>query len=410
MGVFETIFKRPRPGAGSTMKYFQMLTGYAPIFSTYAGGIYEMEATRAAINAIATHCSKLKPETEGSAGSGIGRILQYSPNPFMDTTKFLARLATMLYVHNNAFIVPLEDETGQITGFFPVLPEHVEIVEFNGKPYMRYTFSNGQRAAIEFERVGILTRHQHRDDFFGENNDAMKPTMQLIYSNNQGIVNGIKNSAMIRFLAKINNMISSEDIEKERQRFTDDNLTAENQSGVIMYDAKFADVHEIESKPFTVNAAQMKQIMENVYNYFGVSEAILQNKYNEDEWNAFYEGAVEPFALQLSLVLTNMAFTRREIAHGNAITLTANRLQYASNATKLSITTQLFDRGLLTMNQAMDIWNMAHVEGGDKYWIRKEYAEVSQMQRGGNDNAGGGNEGVPGDGAAAGDSGNEQAV
>ena len=27
----------------------------------------------------------------------------------------------------------------------------------------------------------------------------------------------------------------------------------------------------------------------------------------------------------------------------------------------------------------MDIWQMAHVPGGDKRWIRKEYAEVSEV-------------------------------
>ena len=61
---------------------------------------------------------------------------------------------------------------------------------------------------------------------------------------------------------------------------------------------------------------------------------------------------------------------------GNAIFFSANRLQYASNATKLSVSTQLFDRALLNRNGVMDIWNMAHVEDGGKYYIRKEYTEV----------------------------------
>lgn len=68
-----------------------------------------------------------------------------------------------------------------------------------------------------------------------------------------------------------------------------------------------------------------------------------------------------------------------DLSFGNAITFTANRLQYASNQTKLNISTQLFDRGLLNRNGVMDVWNMAHVEGGEKYYIRKEYAEVSEL-------------------------------
>ena len=203
--------------------------------------------------------------------------------------------------------------------------------------------------------------------------------MQLIHTNNQGIINGVKNSAAIRFLAKIANLFDSEDIKKERERFTKDNLSADNQSGMIIYDNKFSEVKQVDSKPFTINANQMMQIKENVFDYFGVSEGIIQNKYSEDEWNAFYEGAIEPFALQLSLVMTNMTFTEHQKSCGNSIIFTANRLQYASNQTKLSISTQLFDRGLINRNAVMDIWNMAHVENGDKYYIRKEYTEVSQL-------------------------------
>lgn len=136
----------------------------------------------------------------------------------------------------------------------------------------------------------------------------------------------------------------------------------------------------IEYKPYTPNALQMQNIQENVCTHFGTNMDILQNKFDENTWNAYYEGKIEPFAIQLSLVMTNMSFTERERACGNAIFFSANRLQYASNATKLSVSTQLFDRALLNRNGVMDIWNMAHVEDGEKYYIRKEYTEVSELQ------------------------------
>lgn len=55
---------------------------------------------------------------------------------------------------------------------------------------------------------------------------------------------------------------------------------------------------------------------------------------------------------------------------------------YEMDLTKLSVSTQLFDRALLNRNGVMDIWNMAHVEDGEKYYIRKEYTEVSELQKG----------------------------
>lgn len=378
MGIFEAIFKKPKADINAK-GYFKMLNGYSPVFTNAPESIYEMELTRAAIHSFANFCGKLKPEVTGTARQNLSKTLLFKPNPFQDTYKFLYRLATILLVNNTAFVCPIEDDFGRLVGYYPLLPQNCEVIDVGGKPYLRYSFATGQKAAVEFEKVGILTRFQYSNDFFGADNRAFNPTMQLIHTNNQGIINGVKNSAAIRFLAKIANLFDAEDIKKERERFTKDNLSADNQSGMIIYDNKFSEVKQVDSKPFTINANQMMQIKENVFDYFGVSEGIIQNKYSEDEWNAFYEGAIEPFALQLSLVMTNMTFTEHQISCGNSIIFTANRLQYASNQTKLSISTQLFDRGLINRNAVMDIWNMAHVEDGDKYYIRKEYTEVSQL-------------------------------
>ena len=359
--------------------YFKMLNGYSPTFTSFNGGVYEMDLTRVAINSFATHCSKLKPEIEGSAHKRLERVLQYKPNYFMDTVKFIKRLATILAVENTAFIVPIEDEAGNLCGWYPIRPQRCEVVEAAGQVYLRYLFANGEYGAIEFERVGIMTDFEYSDDLFGEDNTTLKPTMQLIHTQNEGIINAVKNSANIRFLAKVANMLKPEDIKKERERFTEDNLSADNKSGMIIYDNKFSDLKQVESKPYTPNALQMQQIQDSVCTHFGTSMDILQNKFDENTWNAYYEGKIEPFAIQLSLVMTNMTFTKREIAQGNAIVFSANRLQYASNATKLQVSTQLFDRALLCRNDVMDIWNMAHVEGGEKYYIRKEYTEVSRL-------------------------------
>lgn len=404
MGMFETIFKKPKSNLVPD-GYFKMLNGYSPVFTNAPESVYEMELTRAAIHSFASFCSKLKPEMSGSAYRNLERVLQFKPNPFMDTSKFIYRIATIFSVNNTAFIVPIEDAAGGIAGYYPLLPQNCEVLDVGGVPYLRYTFATGQRAAIEFDRVGIVTQFQYNDDLFGESNAPLRPTMQLIHTQNQGIINGVKNSASIRFLAKIANMIAPEDIKKERQRFTEDNLSAENQSGMILYDNKFSDLKQVDSKPFTANALQMAQINENVFRYFGTNAKILQNSYSEDEWNAYYEGKIEPFAIQLSLVMSNMTFTPREIAFGNAITFTANRLQYASNQTKLNISTQLFDRGLLNRNGVMDIWNMSHVEGGEKYYIRKEYSEVSQLGKEVNTNANSEGSGIPTNGVAAGNGG-----
>ena len=352
---------------------------YSPSFRTYSGGLYEMELTRSCVHSFASMCGKLKPEMQGSAYKRLEKTLQFKPNPWMDTYKFIYRIATILSVDGTAFIVPLyaEDEK-TVVGLYPLLPQNTEVMEYKGEPWLRYTFASGQKAAIEMARVGIMTNHQYRDDIFGSNNRALNPTLSLMSIQSQGMEEAIRQSAVIRFMARVGNALRPDDLEKERRAFSKMNLSDENTTGVMIFDAKYADVKQVDSKPFVVDAEQMALIKNNAFNYFGVNEDILQNKFTEDQFDAFYEGKLEPFALQLSLVISNMLFTPKELAFGNSVIFTANRLQYASNTTKLNVSTQLFDRGILTMNQVMDIWNLAHVEGGDERKIRGEYVELDE--------------------------------
>ena len=374
MGLLEKIFPR-RTDAEKVEGYFKTLSAYTPVFTTFEGGVYEVMQTRAAIHAFATHISKLKPEVVGSRNERLARILSHKPNPYMTTSQFLYRVATIYAATNNAFIVPiygLDYET--ITGYYPLCPDRVEVVTVRGTPYLRYTFANGQRAAVELERAAVLTQMQFKNDFFGDSNaGVIDPTLQMIDIQNQGIIQGIKNGASLRFIAKLAQSLKDSTIREERARLREENLSAENNAGVFLVDAKYSDVKQIDSKPFIVDADQMKIINENVYNYFGVNESILQNKFTEEEFNAWYEGKLEPFVVQLGLALTNMTFSEHEIAFGNEIMFSANRLQYASTASKLQVSQQLFDRGILSQNDVCDIWQLPHVEGGDRRFIRGEY-------------------------------------
>lgn len=372
MGLFESIFKRPNR-ANDTGQYFQTLTAYRPVFSSFEGGLYEMELTRAAVHAVANHVSKLKPEVIGAAKPHLSRTLAYRPNPFSSTPQFLYRLATILLVNNTAFIVPIEDGFGDIIGYYPALPQLCEVMEVSGRPYLRYTFSSGKRATIELERAGVLTLHQYRDDFFGENNAAMNPTMQLIHTQNQGIQEGVKNSATFRFMAQSSNFAKGKDLAEERKRFTTENFAAEESGGLLLFPNTYTNIQQIKSQPFVVDAAQMQAIQANVFNYFGVNEEILQNKAIGDSWAAFYEGQIEPLSIQISTVMTNMTFTDRERSTGNQIFLTANRLQYMTNNDKLRVSTLMFDRGLMNRNEIREIWNLPPLEDGDGYYIRGEY-------------------------------------
>lgn len=379
MSLFDFLFKhRPQP-KGTYEGEFKLLDGYRPAFTSFGGELYESELIRAAINARATHISKLKVEMQGTARPALQNKMKHAPNQLQTWSQFMYRLSTILDVHNTAFIVPVYDSYGEPSGIFTPLPHKCEVVQYNDKPFLRYEFNWGERAAIELEYCGILTKFQYKHDFFGESNHALFPTMDLIHIVDQGIEEGVKSAASYRFIAQVSNFTKAEDLKNERLRFNEENLSREAKGGgLLLFPNTYKDIRQIEAKPWVVDDKQMALIKSNVYEYFGVNEDVLTNKAIGDAWAAFYEGAVEPFAIQFSEVMTRMLFTLREQSNGNRVAATANRLQYLSNQDKLNVSSQMLDRGIMSINDVRDIWNLPPVDGGDARIIRGEYYNADE--------------------------------
>ena len=381
MSLFDLIFKnRPEP-VGRYEGSYKMLEGYSPTFTRFGGDIYESELIRAAINTRATHISKLRVEMVGTARPALQNKMKHGPNQLQTWSQFLYRLSTILDVHNTAFIIPIYDIYGEPSGVFTPLPRRCELIQFNDTPYIRYEFSWGEKAAIELSYCGVMTKFQYKHDLFGESNSALFPTMDLIKIMDQGIQEGVKNAASYKFIAQVSNFTKAEDLAKERKRFSAENFSKDAEGGgLLLFPNTYKDIKQVDVKPWIADAEQMKVINKSVYDYFGVNEDVLQNKAYGDAWAAYYEGSIEPWAIQFSEVMTKMFFTLREQTNGNKVIATANRLQYLSNQDKLAVSAQMADRGLMTRNEIRDIWNLAPLPEpyGDQLPIRGEYYNVNE--------------------------------
>ena len=379
MGLFELLFpKKERYVGGNT---FKTLTAYEPHFTTWQGELYEQELVRASIDAIARYCSKLQVEWRGSGNPSLQKKLKRAPSEWSTWSQFLYRLATILYTQNTAVIVPIINRYGETTGIYPIYPRRCELSEYQGVVYLRIEFHDGQRAAVELEKCGIMTRFQMKSDFFGDKSQSLGPTLDLIHLQNQAIKEGVKNSSTYRFMATITNFTNADDLAAERKRFTDYNLaSSEDNSGFLLFPNTYKDVKQIESKPYVVDAAQQKLIQTNVFDYFGVNEKIIQNSATAEEIDAFYAGAVEPFAVQLAEVLSAMLISDTERSYGNIIEVSSNRLSNMSIGNKIKLANAMADRGLAMIDEIRDLFNMPPLPDGEgqKSPIRGEYYFVQE--------------------------------
>ena len=378
MGLIDRLFGKPKAGgAGAGDTRFETITAYSPAFSSWGGQIYESELVRAAVDARARHVGKLQYTMKGTARQKLYTATKTAPNPWYTWPQFLERCSNIYDIQNNLFIVPVLDRLGEITGYFPVLPSTCEVVNRGGKPFLKYSFMNGQKRAMELERCAVITKHQLQDDFFGEKNTALDSTMRLVHMVEQGIIEGVKNAATYRFMAQLTGKAFDEDLRRERERFDKNNFQGGG-GGLLLFGNQFTNVKELTQKSYEVNADQQKLIRENVCNYFGVSEKVIRNEATGDELDAFFNGSIEPFAIKMSEALSRLVFSERERNNGNQILFTANRLQYMSAGTKIQMAQQLGDRGVLTIDEIRELFNYAPLpDGAGGYTpIRGEYKNV----------------------------------
>jgi len=385
MGLIDRIFGRA-PKNPPAEGRFQTLTAYQPVFHSWGGKLYESELVRAAVDAKARHVGKLQYRITGTARQKLYTATKTAPNPWYTWPQFLERCSNIYDVENNLFIPPLLDDMGEVAGYFPALPSTCEVVDRGGEPYLKYSFVNGQKRSVPLRRCAVITKHQLQDDFFGDKNTALMPTMELVNMVNQGIMEGVKNGATYRFMAQLTSKSFDEDLRKERERFDRNNFQTGG-GGLLLFGNQFTNVQQLKQEGYKVDAEQMKLIQDNVSRYFGVSMKVMTNEATGDELDAFYNGAIEPFAIKLSDALTRMVFTERERNGGNAITFAGDRLQYMNISSKISMAQQLGDRGILTIDEIRALFNYDPLPDGigEHVPARGEYYFVDEGKQGGQD-------------------------
>ena len=374
MGLLRNIFRRRvQQEEQSSKSRVEVMNGGPAIFTQFSGNAYESDIYRSAVDSIARNVAKLKPvhvvtidRNRKDGDNYLNRILQVRPNPYMTAYDMFYKIVTHYYLYNNAFAYLQKDENGKLTGIYPLSPVNMEyLTDLTGELYCRFFFAGDKQVTLSFRDVFTIRRFYNSNDLLGDKNTAILNTLDLAHTQNEGISNSIKSSATIKGLLKYNQILSPENLKKEKEEFIKDYLSISNNGGIAALDSKM-DYVPLEIKGVSIDNEQMSAVKQKIYDYLGVSEKIINSTYNEDEWSAFYESVVEVIGLQISLELTDKIFTPREQAFGNSIIMEANRLQFASNATKTNMLKELMPLGLFTVNQALEILNLPSVEDGDR--------------------------------------------
>ena len=376
------IFGR-KPEATNVYRYETIATESVGFWTK---NLYNNDIVRSCIWPIANNAGRLRPvhiRDDGNITRNPNpsiRMLLEEPNPYMSMQDFIMKMVTQREKYNNAFAYLKKDADGNAIEIYPIPFNSVSLKQTDsGDVIATFNFRTGEKMTVFYDELIHLRKHFDENELFGDSNDAILNTIvDVVNTTDIGIVKAVKNSAVIRWILKFKQVLRPEDIDINVEKFTQRYLDIESAGGAVASDPKY-DIEQVKPESYVPNAASMDRAKIRIQNFFGVSDSVIQNKYTEDEWNAFYESVIEPIAVQLSSWFTRKLFTARERGFGNKIIFEANSLQYASMSTKLGLVSMV-DRGAMLPNEWRRVLNLGPIEGGDKPIRRLDTREIGEVK------------------------------
>lgn len=372
MGVLSW-FNKPKFKKEGTWKE---LGSYTARFNGFGSDLYASDIVRSCIRPLAEHSSKANAVC---SDANVSKILNTSPNMYMNGKDFLYKVRTKLEIQNTAFIYIMRDDRGKASGFYPVPYSSFEALEYNERLFIQFFFNNSSPIVMAWDDLAVLRKDYNSSDIAGDDNTAVLNMLELITTTNQGIGNAVKSTANLRGILKSTKaMLSDEDVKRQKERFVRDYLSLENDGGIASLDSS-QEFTPITMSPQITSWETMKEFRENIYRYFGISDSIIMSDFSEQQMEAFYESRIEPFLVALSTELTRKVFTERERGFGAHITYESNRIQYMSTTSKLALV-QLVDRALMTPNEYRAVFNLAPYDGGDEFVMRLDTDKTGDVK------------------------------
>lgn len=382
MGIISRFLNR-----SPTQTRIKMITEHGNGFYNWNGKLYESDVIRSCIRPYSKAVGKLVGKHIREANNSLQvnpdlniKLLLQEPNPYMTGQMLLEKLGIQLKLNNNAFAYIVRNDFGYPIEVYPIICSGAECVyTVDAELYIKFVMPNGKLIQFPYSDIIHLRQDYNENDVFGESPaKALTKLMDIATTTDQGIVKAIKNGAVIRWLLKFESVLRPEELEKKTRDFAESFMNVEKSTGVAGIDNKM-NATQVTPNDYVPNAAQTDRTTARIYNFFNTNEKIVQSKYDENEWNAYYEAEIEPVAIQLSNEFSRKFFSRRERSFGNKIIFECNNLQYASMQTKLNLL-QMVDRGALTPNEWRQVLNLAPIDGGDQAIRRLDTAPIKQKE------------------------------
>lgn len=378
MGFLDFLKKGRKP---ANTKIAPVMTGIWPMYTQYGADLYSSDVVQQAIACIAAEIKKLRPMHVRYRGEdpvpvrGSVQDVLNDPNALMTTAEFLEKTTWLLLLNANVFILPvyrswIDEESGEerryYESLFPLQPSQVNFVEdASGRLFVDMYFPNGYNVTVPYEHIIHIRYNYSVNMYMGGgidgslDNAAIKDACDLNAKLLSSVAKALGASYSINGVIKYNTLLDDDKMvpairELERR-------LAANESGFLPLDMK-GDFIPIKRETKIVDTDVLKFVDSKVLRNWAVPLPILSGDYTKDQYEAFYQRALEPIIISIAQAFSKKLFTPRQKAFGNRIELYPKDLIFMSPAQTLQMIEILSPTGALYENEKRSFLGLRPLE------------------------------------------------
>ncbi len=384
MGFLDFMFKGKKDLKKNNTN--NLINLFTPFFS--GDDSFEYNSTYMSIcGTHANHISKMQPmiylkDTVSKSHKYIARLLTLRPNPYMNAPTFWETVGRNYYMYNNAFIF-LEwnhlDFKEPLKALWILDPDKNSIeLKSNESNELFMSFRlNGQQRYTSIDNIAVISRNVDPNNFFGKSNEAIRQVLKVLKTNYEGIEQAVRTSAFIRFIVTTTTPLSDK-AKEERANYFKNTYLGKDASGAV-YVEQASQLQQVTTSPKIIDAEQMNLLKKDVYEYLNCNEKITTGAFNEDEWQAYYESAIEPYVIKVATELTSKIFSIQEQTRGYHIFINADRLQTASLKTRVQVAAMYQKLPVYIPNVVARLLFLPESENGDKEFSNLNYVQTEKQ-------------------------------
>ena len=391
MGIFNRKKKDKQQGLVDSQQVRSIIKEYygddvSRFIYTYASSMYNIPEVRIAIETFADIFATIpiyhkivnkKGETT-YLDDDISYVLGMKANNLQNATQFKKSLIIQLMNNNNAFAEPEYDSDGYLKAIYPLPLKDFEFELQENNAYVKFYDAPKGSSFKKYNLKDLiyLNRFPALDGGKSHNLGLYETVVQALSNQILKVTAPKKAKALLQ-----GNIGGVGQLKPQDKKGTMNDLKAsfdETVEGIAYVDPQWK-ITPINWQENDVNRDLMSFVINVVYNYFGMTDSIINDKASEIEREMFIARAIKPLAQQAQEEFTTKLFTPKEIMAGHRIELDTFALSVSTVASKTALFNVASRNGILNIDEMREYLGQSQLSDGlgKKYRVSADCIDLS---------------------------------